>query len=92
MAWHALGYFENAFNARDQACRPLSRDESEDLILKAYMSEDFGEGMPASLNKRAPNFNGKWFFQRAAMQRQNRRRRGESLLEIAILSPHNVTS
>ena len=32
---------------------PLSHDESEDLILKAYMSEDFRQGMDASLNKRS---------------------------------------
>jgi 1,4-dihydroxy-2-naphthoyl-CoA synthase len=56
--WHALGYFENAFNARDQARCPLSRDDGEDL-LKVYMSEDFREGMDASLNKRAPNFKAK---------------------------------
>ena len=29
--------------------RTLSREEGEDLILKAYMSEDFREGMDAHL-------------------------------------------
>jgi enoyl-CoA hydratase/carnithine racemase len=39
--------------------RTLSRDEGEDLILRAYMSEDFREGMDAFLNKRTPNWKGK---------------------------------
>jgi enoyl-CoA hydratase len=38
--------------------RTLTRDEGEDLILRAYMSEDFGEGMDAFL-KRTPNWKGK---------------------------------
>jgi 1,4-dihydroxy-2-naphthoyl-CoA synthase len=36
----------------------LSREQGEDLILKAYMSEDFREGMDAFLNKRTPNWKG----------------------------------
>ena len=37
----------------------LSREEGEDLILKAYMSDDFREGIDAFLNKRTPNWKGK---------------------------------
>jgi len=39
--------------------RTLSREEGEDLLLRAYMSEDFREGMEAFLNKRKPNWKGK---------------------------------
>lgn len=39
--------------------RTLTRDEGEDLILRAYMSEDFREGMDAFLNKRKPQWNGR---------------------------------
>jgi enoyl-CoA hydratase len=39
--------------------RTLSREEGEDLILRAYMSEDFREGMDAFLNKRKPVWKGK---------------------------------
>ena len=37
----------------------LSRDEGQELILRAYMSEDFREGIDAFLNKRTPNWKGK---------------------------------
>jgi enoyl-CoA hydratase/carnithine racemase len=37
----------------------LTREEGRDLVLKAYMSEDFREGMDAFLNKRKPNWQGK---------------------------------
>jgi enoyl-CoA hydratase len=39
--------------------RTLSREEGEDLLLRAYMSEDFREGMDAFLNKRTPAWKGK---------------------------------
>ena len=39
--------------------RTLSRDEGEDLILRAYISEDFREGMDAFLNKRTPDWKGR---------------------------------
>ena len=39
--------------------RTLIRDEGEDLILRAYVSEDFREGIDAFLNKRTPNWKGK---------------------------------
>ena len=39
--------------------RTLTRDEGEDLILRAYLSADFREGMDAFLNKRSPQWQGK---------------------------------
>jgi hypothetical protein len=37
----------------------LSRDDGADLILRAYMSEDFRVGIDAFPNKRRSNWKGK---------------------------------
>ncbi len=59
VASHAPLTMETAKEAVRRIRKTLSRDEGEDLILKAYMSEDFREGMDAFLNKRTPNWQGK---------------------------------
>jgi enoyl-CoA hydratase/carnithine racemase len=59
VASHAPITLEVTKEAVRRIRRTLSRDEGEDLILRAYMSEDFREGMEAFLNKRPPNWQGK---------------------------------
>ena len=58
VASHAPITLEVTKEAVRRIRRTLSRDEGEDLILRAYMSEDFREGMDAFLNKRPPQWRG----------------------------------
>src|SRR5579872_5217461 len=51
VASHAPLTLETTKEALRRMRRQLSRDEGQDLILKAYMSEDFREGMDAFLTK-----------------------------------------
>ena len=59
VASHAPITLEVTKEAVRRIRRTLTREEGQDLILKAYMSEDFREGMDAFLNKRKPNWQGK---------------------------------
>ena len=47
------GYVDNSGRTADGSLSP-----QQDLILRAYMSEDFREGMDAFLNKRTPQWKG----------------------------------
>ena len=58
VAGHAPLTMETAKEAVRRIRPTLSREQGQDLILKAYMSEDFREGMDAFLNKRTPNWKG----------------------------------
>lgn len=59
VASHAPLTLETTKEAVRRIRPTLSREQGEDLILKAYMSEDFREGMDAFLNKRTPNWKGR---------------------------------
>jgi enoyl-CoA hydratase/carnithine racemase len=58
VASHAPLTMETAKEAVRRIRPTLSREQGQDLILKAYMSEDFREGMDAFLNKRTPVWKG----------------------------------
>jgi len=59
VASHAPITLEVTKEAVRRIRKTLSREEGQDLILRAYMSEDFREGMDAFLNKRTPEWKGK---------------------------------
>jgi len=59
VASHAPITLEVTKEAVRRIRKTLSREEGQDLVLRAYMSEDFREGMDAFLNKRTPQWKGK---------------------------------
>jgi enoyl-CoA hydratase/carnithine racemase len=59
VASHAPITLEVTKEAVRRVRKTLSREEGQDLVLRAYMSEDFREGMDAFLNKRTPQWKGK---------------------------------
>jgi enoyl-CoA hydratase/carnithine racemase len=58
IASHAPITLEVTKEAVRRIRRTLTRDEGEDLILRAYMSADFREGIEAFLGKRKPEWRG----------------------------------
>jgi enoyl-CoA hydratase len=61
LARTVAGHAPLTLQATKEGLRRLQQeaaDESKDLILLCYMSNDFREGMDAFLNKRAPNWTG----------------------------------
>ena len=59
IAGHAPLTLETTKEAVRRLRPQLSREEGQELILRAYLSDDFREGIEAFLAKRKPNFRGR---------------------------------